>query len=180
MPGDSPQQAVDAFLEPIQRAVACLGPGKIVVSPGGRHAPNVIHAWTLCPTEGMPLRGLGTLTATMNYEIVAVDPARHEGGRWRVSTRSYAYTLTLADGTEDWAMHWHPVGYSPVTTPHFHFRQRRPRGHFASERHTFEMAVRWCIELGATPARPDWDVVLAETEAIHRLWRTWIDRPGSS
>lgn len=50
----------------------------------------------------MPLRladggPLGVFKASMYYEIVAADPKRHEG-KWRVSTRSYAYELVAPDG----------------------------------------------------------------------------------
>ena len=52
-----PNQAVQAFLAPLERAVAGLGTGKIVVSPHGRADTSKTHSWSLNAGEGLLLRG---------------------------------------------------------------------------------------------------------------------------
>jgi hypothetical protein len=178
VPGDSPYQAVEAFLEPLQRALSCLGSCKIITSPGGKQQISKVHAWNINSWAGLTLPRIGVFRAVMHYEIVLSD-AQHEG-TWRVTTRAYAYGLTTADGQELWSLHWHPVGQSPVTFPHAHLPALNAQGHFPTERMTLEQSVRWCIESGATPARTDWEPVLAETEGIHKLYRTWADVPPSA
>ncbi|MGI8869949.1 MAG: hypothetical protein ACR2F6_14145 [Mycobacteriales bacterium] len=183
MPGQNPAEAVQRFLEPLKRAVSCLGPANLSVSQGGRGKLNATHAWTLNDGAGMPLRGaLGTFHAGMHYEIVLCDE-RHEG-KWRVTTHEYAYDLVDPGGRRMWSMHWHPTGMSDYTAPHLHLPFLKDRGHFREgHRQTFETAVQWCITMGAEPARDDWEAVLAETEASHVLYRSWSEAsdapPGS-
>lgn len=137
----------------------------------------MLHAWLLNDGSGMPVRArqggpLGVFKAAMHYEIVLSDQ-RHEG-KWRVSTRAYAYELVGADANPSWAMHWHPVGRSGITFPHLHLPPYGDHQHLRSARHTFESAVQWCIEMGAVAA-DGWPQVLAETEGVHKLWRSWSD-----
>ena len=120
MPGNSPYEAVDAFLKPLQRAISCLGSAKISTSPRGKHQPEMLHGWTLNGGAGMTVQArdgggrLGVFKASMHYEIVLSDN-RHEG-KWRVSTRGYAYELVGAGDQKTWSMHWHPVGRSGITS----------------------------------------------------------------
>lgn len=180
MPGDSPYQAVQAFLDPLQRSVSCLGTAKLTLSKGGKSEPNQTHAWTINGGDGLVVRSLGTLKASMHYEII-LSEERHEG-KWRVTTRSYAYELIAPDGNLSWSMHWHPVGRSFVTYAHLHLPAYGAASHHLRvDRQTFEMAIQWCIELGAAPAKDDWERVLMETEGLHKLHRSWAgaQRPSS-
>lgn len=178
MPGNSPYEAVDAFLKPLQRAISCLGSAKISTSPRGKHQPEMLHGWTLNDGAGMAVQTrdgggrLGVFKASMHYEIVLSDD-RHEG-KWRVSTRGYAYELVGAGDQKTWSMHWHPVGRSGITSPHFHLPPYGEHQHLRSSRHTLEAAVQWCIEMGGA-AVDGWEQVLAETEGVHKLWRSWSD-----
>lgn len=174
MPGDSPYEATGAFLEPLQRALGCLGTCKISTTAQGRHKIHQTHAWTINGGTGLQIRP-GVFYATMDYEIVLSESP--DAGKWRVSTRGYAYRLADNERRTLWAMHWHPVGRSPATFPHVHIPALNERGHFPTERMTFEHAVRWCIESGAEPKRDDWEQVLAESEGIHKLYRSWADTP---
>lgn len=182
MPGNSPYEAAEAFMQPLQRAISCLGSAKITASPGGKHAPEAIHAWLLNGGSGMSLRGrdgvaLGVFKAAMHYEIVLSDE-RYEG-TWRVSTRSYGYELVGAGGHASWSMHWHPIGRSAITFPHLHLPPYGAHQHFRTPRHTLEAAVQWCIEMGAV-ATEGWQQTLAETEGVHQLWRSWSDDKPSA
>jgi len=112
----------------------------------------MLHGWTLNDGAGMTVQArdgggrLGVFKASMHYEIVLSDD-RHEG-KWRVSTRGYAYELVGAGDQKAWSMHWHPVGRSGITSPHFHLPPYGEHQHPRSSRHTLETAVQWCIEMG--------------------------------
>jgi hypothetical protein len=58
--------------------------------------------------------------------------------------------------------------------PHFHLPPYGEHQHLRSSRHTLETAVQWCIEMGGA-AVDGWEQVLAETEGVHKLWRSWSD-----
>ncbi len=78
----------------------------------------------------------------------------------------------------DLRRHWHPTGRSHATFPHLHLYTVRPDGHFVTPRQTLESAVQWCIEMGAEPQIPQWRTVLAESEWIHQLDRSWSEDPS--
>jgi hypothetical protein len=145
VPGASPYKAVEAFLAPLERAVACLGTGKIVVSPGGRATTGKTHVWSLNGGDGLVLRGDAAgcrFLASMHYRIIPTDSEKYDilEGRWRVTTSAYLYEFRATDNAKLWAMHWHPAGKSHATFPHL-----------PTPRQTLESAVQWCIEMGAEP-----------------------------
>jgi hypothetical protein len=72
-----------------------------------------------------------------------------------------------------------PAGKSHATFPHLHLYTVRPDGHFPTPRQTLESAVHWCIEMGAEPQNAQWRSVLAESEGIHQLYRSWSEDPPS-
>ena len=185
MRGASPYQAVEAFLAPLERAVACLGTGKIVVSPGGRATTGKTHVWSLNGGDGLVLRGDAAgcrFVASMHYRIIPTDAEKYDvqEGRWRVTTSAYLYEFRAPDNVKLWAMHWHPAGKSHAMFPHLHLYTVRRDGHFATARQTLESAVQWCIEMGAEPQNSQWRTVLAESEGIHQLYRSWSADPPPS
>ena len=184
MPGATPYQAVEAFLAPIERALACLGNGKVVVSPRGRADTSKTHSWSMNAGQGIVLRGQAAgsrFLASMHYRIIPTDPEKYDiaQGRWRVTTSAYLYEFRTPDNAKQWAMHWHPAGRSHATFPHLHLYTVRPDGHFATPRQTLESAVQWCIEMGGEPQNPQWRTVLAESEGVHQLYRSWSEDPPS-
>jgi hypothetical protein len=65
--------------------VACLGAGKILVSPGGRATTGKTHVWSLNGGDGLVLRGDAAgcrFLASMHYRIIPTDPreVRRRGG----------------------------------------------------------------------------------------------------
>ena len=58
-----------------------------------------------------------------------------------------------------------------------HLYTVRSDGHFVTPRQTLESAVQWCIEMGAEPQNSQWRTVLAESEGIHQLYRSWSEDP---
>ena len=157
-------------MDPLRAAVACLGPGKIVTSPGGMSDTKFDHSWTLnYPGSGMVFSGGFCFRASMSYRFV-----EHDEG-WRVTTLEYIYELSCGDEFL-WSSHWHPVGSSPETRPHLHVaipgagdeNVHRPVG-----RMTFEDAVEWVIGSGVEPVRDDWEDVLTRSKEVHIRYRTW-------
>lgn len=182
MPGATPYQAVEAFLAPIEQALACLGTGKVVVSPRGRADTSKTHSWSLNGGQGIVLRGRAAgsrFLASMHYRIIPTDPEKYDiaQGRWRITTSAYLYEFRAADNAKLWAMHWHPTGKSHATFPHLHLYTVRPDGHFVTPRQTLESAVQWCIEMGAEPQNLHWQTVIAESGGIHQLYRSWSQDP---
>lgn len=183
MPGRNPQEAADAFLEPLKEAVRVLdGFGQIIVGgkEKGGYRKGREFTWYLNGHDvGMSLRGLGTFHAEMRFEIIDADEKRF-GAPLRVKTNGYLYRLTVGDG-DLWRIHWHPVGYSPHKEPHVHVQPdlelHRPTG-----RITFEKVIRWCIEDGAPLRCTRQDALdrLALCEAPHLLHRTWSDHPSQA
>ncbi len=181
MPGATPYEAVEAFRTPIEKALSCLGRAKIVLSPGGQADTTKSHNWSVNGGDGMELRGgleNHRFYASMHYRIVLADPEKHDlsRGKWRVTTAAYFYELRTPKNEKLWAMHWHPTGNSDSTFPHLHIYPMTD-GHLVTPRQTFESAVQWCLEMGADAQRSDCAKILAESEGVHRLWRSWADLP---
>jgi hypothetical protein len=116
----------------------------------------------------------------MRYEIIE-EPG--ERGPWKVRTRGYMYSVQTADGAEMLAYHWHPVGQSTETRPHMHLGSvtLQPdlvitkKTHIPSGgRISLESVLRLCVrELGVAAARDDWEQLLADSEDLFKMWRTW-------
>lgn len=180
MPGSNAYEAAQAFLEPIQTALSCVATAKITVSRGGRAVLDKSHVWTINDGDGARLAAGFGLRAEMRYRLIEDE----RNGPFRATTEEYAYTIDRA-GAQVVRFHWHPEGSSPVRTPHLHLGPiltgngglLPPKHHLASPRMTFEDVVRWCIELGATPAISDWAARLAETENPHVEHRSWGKNP---
>lgn len=117
------------------------------------------------------------LHASMKYRF-----SRTDAGDWKVSTIGYAYHLTNELGKEVLLHHWHPGGSSTVDSPHLHVGAAviLPSGVLTSKTHvptartSVESVVRMLIDdMGVDPHKPDYDRVLAESEGIFELYRSW-------
>jgi hypothetical protein len=189
MPGDSPREAVNAFLDPLRRAVACIGPAKVCVSAGGYDALGKTHAWSLNDVRGMVAKGGWHFEAQMHYEIIT--DSRPGYGPYRVTTRAYRYRIALAS-VDIVRIHWHPVGQSTYTNPHVHlaldmanWKPGDPppetiKQHLPTGRLTFEDAVTWALSIGMPAARSDWQTVLADCQAAHLQYRSWHKTPDEA
>lgn len=183
MPGDSPQEAVTAFLEPLRAALSVLdGAGVIAVTRRGSWAKGRTYSWVLNAGRGMKLGDVGTLHASMQFQVIDTDPATNDLGKClRVTTLGYNYRLERSDGGDLWRMHWHPDGVSDVREPHLHVPVDL-RVHLPCDRMTFETAIRWCTEYGApllcAPHEAEEQLLLSETpHKLHRTWASPFDRP---
>jgi hypothetical protein len=132
----------------------------------------------------MPGRGPYTLTFGVGEIVPLKGPQRislglihgyeveRAGDVWQVRTTGYSYEILLPDQYSLIGWHWHPRGRSTVTWPHVHIpRHTRPvdlsKAHVPTGLISLQSVLRFAIEeVGAEPLRPDWRVVLAETELL--------------
>ncbi|GAB3008542.1 hypothetical protein LWP59_02685 [Amycolatopsis acidiphila] len=179
MPGRTPNEAVDVFLEPLRTAINVLADySKIVTSRRSGYKKGDTYSWVLNGPSGMRLTGIGWFFAEMRFQIVDADQKKHDGPI-RVSTRGYRYRLRREGRSEDeWLIHWHPTGNSPYKEPHVHIPPDLGR-HLPTGRITFEKVIAWCIEYGARTKDTEAQALqqLALCEAPHLLYRSWSDSP---
>lgn len=178
MPGRTENEAVKNFLAPLRDALAVLhASGVLVVTPKGTFRKGVTYLWALNEERGMRLGNVGTLYATMKFEIVDSDPEWDEGGPFRVSTRAYNYKFTDAAGQDRWRMHWHPEPPNTMIVPHLHLPP--DYAHRRCPRMTFEAAIEWCLPFHP-PLNCSEEEALAElllARAPHLMHRRWVDHP---
>ena len=177
MPGRTPSEAFEAFVDPLRAALSCLAAAKITTGPKARE-PHGVRVWSVNLANGVVLRDGWHFEAEMHYEIIHSDPPAEP---WRVTTRAYRYRISRCD-TDLVRMHWHPTGKSPFTTPHFHIPMLAraadgEHGHLPIGRVSFEDAVQWVIVMSGQHARDDWQEVLDRTRTRHVEHRTWSDAP---
>jgi hypothetical protein len=169
--GRTPAEAVQNYLDPLQRAVSCITDEVINVS-GGYYVRDKPHLATL--GRGLPVRLRAqqnlALILSQHYRIVEGEGER---GPWKVQTTRYLYQVQ-ADGSEYLSYHWHPEGLSDRVRPHVHLALDERRRHFPTGRVAAEDVIRLLIEdLDVEPRRSDWREILDETQAAFETWRTW-------
>ncbi|OLR90451.1 hypothetical protein [Actinokineospora bangkokensis] len=170
---------MENFLEPLRDAVAVLdGYTQLFVQPRGPYRKGVRFAWHLNEDRGARLGDVGVFYASMKFEIIDADPARHEAPL-RVTTKEYNYCLEGPDGKDLWRFHWHPDSkVSHERGPHMHTPPTY-REHWPTPRMTLEKAVLWCVRAGAplSCTLEEAERTLALTEGQHVLWRGWSNHP---
>ena len=180
MPGRNPQEAVVSFLEPLKDALAVLdGYAKILVHKRGGYRQNVPYAWMLNSEDGMELRGMGRLRATMQFQVVERDPATNEDRQpFRVTTLGYNYKISDVEDHDLIRFHWHPRGAGSNPRPNVHALPNL-ESHVYLPRVTLEAVIRACMEMGAPLTVDAGEAIkhLALTEAPHVLYRSWSDWP---
>ena len=184
MPGKTPRQAVEAFIDPLKDTLSCVAHAKITLSLGGWAETGKIHGLTVNNDEPVKLqrrqhRGpILMLRAQMKYEIIRTK----ESGRlpWRVTTHAYAYELQTASGESVLSYHWHPSPRVPEPHTHLGHTQLAPdavlsqKAHQPTGRVSLESVIRACItEYNVRPLRDDWDKTLALREGDFQLYRSW-------
>lgn len=180
MPGRTPSEAFDAFMDPLQSAAACLGQVKLLVSSGGRTNPNGLHAWSLNGERGKVFPDGWRFEASMHYEFSQATFSKE----WKIRTLGYRYQLAL-QGTHRWRIHWHPTTNSGYDLPHAHLNfgaigeidQSTLSQHHPTGRMTFEDAIEWVFNAGIDPERDDWRDILGASRDVHVKHRTWHTHP---
>ncbi len=181
MAGSTPAEAVQNFVEPIQKAVSCVTDGVLNVG-GGYHPSETPHVLLLNGGSPVGLAGDSRLSLSViqHYRIMEHAGAR---GPWKVSTGAYCYSLEDAEGSEVMAYHWHP-NQPGVTFPHLHMRADAQVGpkplhkyHLPTGRVAIEELLRLAIKELGVEVRPrrreDWEDVLDSAQAVYEEWRTW-------
>lgn len=181
MPGRTPVEAIDAFLDPLREALACVARAKITLTPGARGSVGELHQWTLNEDDPVPIGGNNLLRASMHFELQ--DRGKSEGSRrFKVKTRGYMYTVLTSSRAEIIGFHWHPGGSSSWSDPHVHIGSAAlssrgvfpPRAHIPADRQSFEAMIRWLItELRVPPLREDWQGVLDRNESNFDKGKSW-------
>lgn len=181
MPGRSPNEAVEAFLGPLQTAMACVGPAHFTLSPGSRSLVGETHSWRLNDDGVAKVGGGLQLAGQMHFEIQDLGQSQ-AAKRFKVSTRAYRYAILDGAGAELLCAHWHPTGHSPHTYPHWHLGSVAlapsgvflKRAHIPSPRVTFESVIRMLLDFdGVKPAVVDWETRLESSEATFEQYKSW-------
>ena len=125
----------------------------------GRRIARLAEGWTR-------LRASSPLDLFVLFELVTIQDEL-PSGRWPTPDGGYRYEFRLADGPLLLAYHWHPVGVSPVTTPHLHLGGalqgiNLAEAHLPTGPVVLPDVLRFAIvDLGVDPLRDDWREVLA-------------------
>ena len=160
--GRRPARAVETFVASLQRAVSCVTPAILIRKPTASAGSPALGL----AAEPARLRGDRAFDLIVLIEY-AVAEARNGSGQWTVHVAGYRYEFRLADGPMLLAYHWHPVGVSPIMSPHLHIggsvrnvdlsKRHLPTGHV-----TLQDVLRFAVvDLGVAPLRDDWQAVLA-------------------
>jgi hypothetical protein len=178
VPGDSPSEAFQEYVSPLQRVLSCVTHSVLVRK--GDIVPDASLFLTLADTAAR-LKGDSDLGLSISQRFQIVESSDGRGRPWwRVHTLWYAYKIEAWDGPEIMSFHWHPD--LPVKLPHLHIsagaagalRRELQRAHIPTGRVALEDVVRFLIEsFGVQTIREDWESVLDETAALFRRFATW-------
>jgi hypothetical protein len=184
MAGKTAKEAVDNFLQPLQRAVSCVT--RTVLLAGGGYYPRTSpHVVTLGDGGPVRLSADSHLSLSVTHHYRVVEDSEPHRGPWKVSSSGYLYSLEDGDGREIISYHWHPTERSRITSPHLHLGAGAKVGyshlvtaHLPTGRIALEQILRLAItELDVQPLRADWEQILNSTQQAYEEWRTW---PGSA
>ena len=178
MAGRNAHDAIEKYkvdLESAFRCLTCYSRLEFRVNPGRVVGTNC--SWILFGSgqqEGIELPGVGRFEASQSLEIIECDEQQY-GGKARLTTTLYDYSLTDPNGQEVWCMHWHPyTKNSKADYPHIHLRQYYGGAHLATSRLLVEHAIHWLIEAGAKTRYPrKWRKKLKETIDKYEGERRW-------
>ena len=102
------------------------------------------------------------------YKIIRTNSEDYRGP-WRVSTRSYFYTLFDHDGKEIASYQW-----DGGREPHLHVSGPFKNKHFETGRISIEQFVRTCItEFDVKTRQVDWRDILKQGQGTFEQHRTW-------
>ena len=188
MAGDTPAEAVAAFLRRVRSTLSCLNsatvyasrsvsgvPRSLVIFAEGQRAPDRV----LLPTHG----GSGDLVFHIAHQFMiqrTLDIGTRE--THSIVTSFYQYRILDYQENEIAVYHWHPTGKSSVTHPHLHvsaagsieLRQRigsklasrkthLGRVHFQTRQILLEDVVELLIrEFSVDPRHSDWQRIVQE------------------
>lgn len=174
MPGATPKEAVEEFLQPLRRVVSCIT-ARVLNVRGGYHPSTKPHTVFVGDGLPVPLAGPGLLKLRFAHHYRIIQ-APDERGPWKVGTAAYFYSLDDASDQEVISYHWHPEGQSPIQFPHLHLgpgarcqRDEIAVAHCPTGRISIEEFLRFAIaDFRVEPLRTDWPEVLAAAQRFER------------
>jgi hypothetical protein len=183
--GSTPAEAVENFLHPLRKCLACITNAHINVSPRGYESlseDDDPHAATLNDgrlTKLVSDPPLGLLLA-IQYRIVEAEGER---GPWKTTGVQYEYIVKRwNDHREVLTYHWHPNGRGPMKDPHVHVGSAMlvsgatldSKAHVSTGRVSVEDIIRLAIdELHVEPRRAEWRKVTEQTRGAYAKYRSW-------
>lgn len=164
----TPAEAVNSYLASIQLVVSCASDAVVTVR-GGYYPSESPHALTMYENRPIRLGGASRLWFQLHqyYRIIESDSPR---ASWMIEETGYRYAVIDDDGKDVLEYHWHPVGQSPVVTPHLHIghgamaaRREISDVHLPTGLVSISDILRMLIrDFSVTPRRSDWESVLDE------------------
>ena len=181
MPGETPREAVQNYMAPLQQAVSCVC--KAVLRPTSYEPSDTPH---LLYSEQMPcLLARTKLCFDVSQKFRIIEDLQY--GPWRITTAGYKYTIETADGEEILGYHWHPESRSQFREPHLHLgygakigrrELESTKAHLPTGRVAMEDFIRLLIEVFEANPRNDWKDVLNRTAQKFWQYATWGRPPG--
>ena len=166
MRGRTPAEAVSNYIAPIQLAVSCVTDSVVSVD-GGYYPSTMPHLLTMNRETPVRLGGESQLWLLLHkyYRIVESDLPSYS---WMVQETGYRYAVIDDGGRDVLEYHWHPVGQSPIVTPHLHIgygamvvRRELSDAHLPTGQVSISHILRMLIQdFSVTPRRSDWESVL--------------------
>lgn len=159
---------MNSYLASIQLAVSCASDSVVTVR-GGYYPSESSHALTMYENRPVRLGGASRLWFQLRqyYRIIESDLPSDS---WMVKETGYRYAVIDDDGRDVFEYHWHPVGQSPIVTPHLHIGHgamaTRPEigdAHLPTGQVSVSDILRMLIlDFSVNPRRSDWESVLDE------------------
>ncbi len=176
MPGKTPREAVQAYVEPLQKSLSLVSDGVLQCSNRDRlEELSVLRLPDPAPLRGRPDLLIGF---AQQYKIIK-DP---RNGPMRVTTTYYKYTLETDEAVEIVGYHWHPDGVSPIRYAHLHLgpgaqigrSELDAKAHFPTGRVAFEDFVRMLVDVFEVGTRqPMWREALERTKSLFERYKRW-------
>jgi hypothetical protein len=178
VPGRTPGEAVQAYIEPLQKTISVVSKGVLIAS--NRREIDIKSVLSLPDPVSLNGRADLFLAFTQQYRIIK-DPTN---GPLRVTTDYYKYALETEDAEEIIGYHWHPDGESPIRFAHLHLgpganlgrAELHGKAHFPTGRVAFEDVVELLIDAFGVKPDPDksqWQGAIAKTKALFAKYKTW-------
>jgi len=166
--GRTPQEALNTFVHPLQRALSTVSDGILLTS--GVRNPPALHMLRLAqPTQRLHASAVLAMSFVCDYQILETG---EPGGAW--SVRGLGYRCELRDAEHEiLAYHWHPFALGDVVFPHLHLSAgssvanvHLTRAHLPTGLVHLEDVLRLVIDaFDVQPLRPDWEEVLRRSKA---------------
>jgi hypothetical protein len=180
LPGRTPREALDDYVEPLRDAIHCVTQFRLTLEETGRIQSDTAYALNLNKMAPVQLQRESGVLLTVAQVIRIVESENPRGHRpFEVYVLKYFYRLSGEDGREIFGFHWTPDSLEPgeVTFPHLHVGPgvtlgRTLKGgidlnkvHVPTGRVSLPAIIRMAIvEFGVKPIRSNWERVLDRSE----------------